>query len=104
MSDEQESVSDRRDVTIRQQAETIRRLEDRLQQLEDEVKRLLALLEGKADAKAAKKPLFKENYSLDRNKDKKKRPKRKSTGRKTTAGPAPRCVPAAAWRRYWTFR
>lgn len=84
MCDEQESVSDPRDVTIRQQAETICRLEGRLKQLEDEVKRLLALLEGKADAKAAKKPVFKENYSLDRNKNKKKKPKRKSTGRKPT--------------------
>ena len=91
MSDEQESVSDPRDETIRQQAETIRqqaetirRLEGRLKQLEDEVQRLLALLEGKADAKSAKKPVFKENYSLDRNKNKKKRPKPKSTGRKPT--------------------
>ena len=91
MSDEQESVSDPRDETIRQQAETIRqqaetirRLEGRLKQLEDEVQRLLALLEGKADAKSAKKPVFKENYSLDRNKNKQKRPKPKSTGRKPT--------------------
>ena len=84
MSDEQESVSDPRDVTIRQQAETIRQQADRLKQLEDEVKRLLALLEGKADAKAAKKPVFKENYSLDRNKNKQKKPKRKSTGRRPT--------------------
>jgi transposase len=84
MPDEQESLSDPRDVTIRQQAETIRQLEYRLKQLEDEVKRLLALLEGKADAKSAKKPVFKDNYSLDRNKNKKKRPKKKSTGRKPT--------------------
>ncbi len=82
MTDEQESVADPRAVTIRQQAETIRQQADRLKQLEDEVKRLLALLEGKADAKAAKKPVFKENYSLDRNKNKKKKPKRKSTGRR----------------------
>ena len=84
MSDEHKSLSDPRDVTIRQQAETIRQQADRLQQLEDQVKRLQALLEGKADAKAAKKPVFKENYSLDRNKNKKKKPKRKSTGRKPT--------------------
>lgn len=84
MPDAQESVSDPRDVTIRQQAETIRQQADRLKQLEDEVKRLLALLESKADAKAAKKPVFKENYSLDRNKIKKKKPKQKSTGRKPT--------------------
>ena len=84
MSGEQESLSDRRDVTIRQQAETIRQQADRLKQLEDEVKRLLALLDGKADAKSAKKPVFKDNYSLDRNKNKKKKPKKKSTGRKPT--------------------
>jgi transposase len=84
MPDEQESLSDPRDVTILQQAETIRQLEYRLKQLEDEVKRLLALLEGKADAKSAKKPVFKDNYSLDRNKNKKKKPKKKSTGRKPT--------------------
>jgi len=84
MSDEQEPLSDPRDVTIQQQAETIRQQADRLKQLEGQVKRLQALLEGKADAKAAKKPVFKENYSLARNKNKKKKPKRKSTGRKPT--------------------
>ena len=57
MPDEQESLSDPRDVTIRQQAEMIRQQADRLKQLEDEVKRLLALLDGKA----AKKPVFKDN-------------------------------------------
>lgn len=56
----------------------------RLKELEAEVKRLLALLEGKAAAKTSKKPVFKENYSLDRNKNKKKQPKKKSTGRKPT--------------------
>ncbi len=68
MPDEQESVSDPRDVTIRQQAEMIRQQGDRLKQLEDQVKRLQALLEGKADAKAAKQPVFKENYRR-RNRD-----------------------------------
>ena len=84
MSGEQESLSDARDVTIQQQAETIRRQADRLKQLEEEVKRLLGLLEVKADAKASKKPVFTDNYSLDRNKNNKKKPKRKSTGRKPT--------------------
>jgi len=85
MSGEQESLSDPRDVTIRQQAETIRQLEARLLQLEAEVERLLALLEGKAAAKSSKKPAFKENYSLDRNKNSKNQPKtKKSTGRKPT--------------------
>jgi uncharacterized small protein (DUF1192 family) len=58
-----------------QQAEQIR-------QLQQEVDRLKALLEAKADAKAAKKPDFKDNYSLDRNKKANRKPKRKSTGRK----------------------
>jgi len=84
MSGEQVSLSDPRDVTIRQQAETIRQQADRLKQLEDQVKRLEALLEGKADSKSAKKPVFKDNYSLDRNKNKQKKPKKKSTGRKPT--------------------
>jgi len=84
MSGKQESVSDPRDETIRQQAETIRQQADRLKQLEDQVKQLKALLASKADAKAAKKPVFTENYSLDRNKNKQKKPKRKSTGRKPT--------------------
>lgn len=86
MSNENQSQSDPRDETIRQQAETIGQLTDRLRELEEQVKGLKALLEGKADAKASKKPTFKENYSLDRNNktNKKKKPKRKSTGRKPT--------------------
>jgi len=84
MSGDQECLSDPRDVTIRQQAETIRQLSARVKQLEAEVQRLLALLEGKAASKSSKKPTFKENYSLDRNKNKKKKPKKKSTGRKPT--------------------
>lgn len=78
MSDEHDVPVDPRDVTIRQQAEMIR-------QLEAEVARLKALIEGKADAKAAKQPVFKENYSLDRNqRNRKKKRKKKSTGRKPT--------------------
>ena len=85
MSSKHESLSDPRDATIEQQAETIGEQADRLKQLEDEVQRLLALLEGKADAKAAKKPVFKNDYSLDGNKKKKtKKPRKKSTGRKPT--------------------
>lgn len=87
MFDAQEILPDPRDETIRQQAETIEQLTQRLRELENQVKHLKALLERKADAKAAKKPVFKENYSLDRNKKKKlenKKPKPKSTGRKPT--------------------
>ena len=75
MPNEQESAVDARDEIIRQQAETIR-------QLEAEVAALRALLEGKADAKAAKKPTFTENYSLDRNQRGDKKPRKKSSGRK----------------------
>ena len=85
MLDEHEVPTDRRDVTIRQQAELIRQQAELIRQLEEEVARLKALIEAKADAKAAKKPVFKENYSLDRNKkNRKKKPKKKSTGRKPT--------------------
>jgi hypothetical protein len=78
MSDVHDVPVDPRDATIRQQAELIR-------QLEEEVSRLKALIEGRADAKAAKKPVFNENYSLGRNqKNRKKKPKKKSTGRKPT--------------------
>jgi transposase len=68
---------DRYQELIRQQAK-------RIQQLEEEVQQLKKLLEGRADAKAAKKPEFTENYSLDRNKrNKQKKKRKKSTGRRT---------------------
>jgi uncharacterized small protein (DUF1192 family) len=82
MPDDQTSVADagdRRDELIRQQAEQIRRLEE-------EIARLKELLEKKADAKAAKKPEFGDNFSLDRNKKrkpKKKNKPKKKRGRKT---------------------
>ena len=82
MSDEQDSIADPRDAIIRQQAETIQRQADLLVELQDKVEHLQALLEGKADAKSAKKPIFTENYSLNRNKRRKKKPRKKSTGRK----------------------
>jgi transposase len=64
--------------------ELIRQQTERIEQLEEEVQRLKKLLEGKADAKAAKKPKFTENYSLDRNKrNKQKKKRKKSTGRRT---------------------
>lgn len=70
---------------IRQQAELIQQQAERIQQLEDEVQRLKKLLEGKAEAKTAKKPRFSENYSLDRNKRNKQKKRKKSTGRKPNA-------------------
>ena len=75
MFGEKQPLSDPRDAptieqqaeTIRQQAETIRQQADRLSELEEQVKALKALLDGKAESKASKKPDFKDNYSLDRN-------------------------------------
>ncbi len=76
---------DRLRDTNKQQAEIIRQQAERIEQVEEEVRRLKQLLEGKADAKAAKKPKFTENYSLDRNErnKQKKKKRKKSTGRKT---------------------
>lgn len=50
-------------------------------QLEAEVQRLKHLLQAKADAKAAKKPTFPANYSLDRTPRTRRKKKRKSPGR-----------------------
>jgi len=71
-----------RDETIRKQAERISEQGDRIKQLEAEITRLKELLKGKADAKAAKKPTFTENYSLGKNQRKRKR-RKKSTGRRS---------------------
>jgi uncharacterized small protein (DUF1192 family) len=51
----------------RQQADQLQQQAARIQQLEAEIERLKQLLVGKADSKTAKKPVFKENYSLGRN-------------------------------------
>jgi transposase len=59
----------------RQQADQLQQQAARIQQLEGEVEQLKQLLAGKADSKAAKKPVFKENYSLGRN-ARRKRPRR----------------------------
>jgi transposase len=67
----------------RQQAEQLQQQAVRIQQLEQELERLKQLLAGKADSKAAKTPVFKENYSLGRNARRKpKRQGRQSTGRR----------------------
>lgn len=101
MSNEQEPIADPRDRIIReqsekisqqaqvieQQARTIEQQADKLNQLEDKVERLETLVEGKADAKASKPPVFTENYSLGRNKKQKrskKNAKKKRAGRKLT--------------------
>jgi hypothetical protein len=91
---------EQRDRIIREQAEMIEQQAARIEKqaatiekLEAKVERLMELLEGKAKTKSAKKPIFTENYSLERNslernqtqKDKqaKKEPK-KTAGRKPT--------------------
>lgn len=68
----------------RQLADQVQQQAARIQELEAELQRLQKLLAGKADSKAAKKPVFKENYSLNRNKRRKKRKRRgrASTGRR----------------------
>jgi uncharacterized small protein (DUF1192 family) len=67
---------------IRQLTEENRQQAERIQQLEGEIERLKQLLAGKADSKAAKKPVFKENYSLERyDRRPRKRRGRRSTGR-----------------------
>jgi cell shape-determining protein MreC len=67
----------------RQQAEKLQQQAVRIRQLEQELERLKQLLAAKADSKAAKTPVFKENYSLGRNARRKpKRQPRQSTGRR----------------------
>ena len=66
---------------LKQRDETIQRQAERIEWLESEIGKLRKLLTGKAEAKTAKPPRFTENYSLDKNKRKKKRTK-KSTGRR----------------------
>src|SRR5438128_9119962 len=67
----------------RQLADQLQQQAARIQQLEEELERLKQLLAGKADSKAAKKPVFKENYSLGRNaRRKRKRRNRQSSGRR----------------------
>ena len=78
---EYESEVKTRDETIRQQAELISEQSDRLKQLEAEIARLKELLGDKADAKAAKKPTFTEDYSFGKKQGKRKR-RKKSTGRR----------------------
>jgi hypothetical protein len=71
-----------RDKKITRQAERIKQLEAEIEQGKNEIEQLKKLLLGKAESKTAKKPKFTENYSLDRNRRKKKR-FNKSTGRRS---------------------
>lgn len=84
MSHEQDSITDPRDVRIRELLDMVEQQAARIKELEEKLDQLQALLKAKAESKAAKKPDFTENYSLGRNKlqnqDKKstnKRPGRK---------------------------
>jgi len=72
---------------IRRLTEENRLLVERIRQLEAELQRLRELLAGKAVSKAAKRPVFKENYSLDRHANcnvgrPRKRRGQRSTGRR----------------------
>ena len=68
---------------IQQLTEQVRQQAARIEQLEGELDRLRQLLAGKADSKSAKKPVFKENYSLDRKaRRQRKRRGRPSSGRR----------------------
>ena len=57
---------------LEQYIKTIAQQAERIKQLEAKIEELTKLLEGKAESKAAKKPKFTENYSLDKNSPKKK--------------------------------
>ena len=67
---------------------------NRLTALPPQIERLKKLLAGKAETKAAKKPTFSENYSLDKNTRKKKR-KKKSTGRRRKDAKRERVSPSS---------
>jgi transposase len=79
MSGEAKSIQtaalDPRDLKIAELTSQVAKLEEKLARLE-------ALLSAQAEAKSSKAPAFTENYSLDRNKTNRKKPKKKSTGRK----------------------
>jgi len=93
MSDAAPQQIDPRDLKIAEQARLLaeltqenKQLREENKQLKERIERLEALLATKLDAKSSKKPVFTENYSLDRNKlgskDSDKKPPKKSTGRK----------------------
>ena len=67
--------TDARDLKISEQANVIveltkliEQLKEQNKELEEKVKRLEALLAARLDSKSSKKPVFAENYSLERNK------------------------------------
>jgi transposase len=93
MSESSTAETDPRDLKISEQAAAIaeltkanKQLTEQNARLEERIRRLEALLATKVDAISSKKPVFTENYSLDRNslarQDSDRKPPRKSTGRK----------------------
>lgn len=79
---EYENELKQRDETIKRQAELIAQQAEQIKQLKAKIEQLEKLLAGKAESKTAKKPRFTENYSLDKNKRRKKR-RKKSIGRRS---------------------
>jgi transposase len=72
-----------RDAIIRRQAEYIAALEEKVAVLEKRVEELERLLREKAGAKEAKKPTFRQDFSLSaQERRRRRRRRRKSTGRK----------------------
>ena len=93
MPDTSPLETDPRDLKIAEQAQLLAELTEENTQikeqnknLEERIERLEALLASKVGTNSSKKPVFTENYSLDRNKlgnkDYDKKPPKKSTGRK----------------------
>ena len=70
------------ETELRRLQETNRVQAARIQALEAEIVQLKTLLSGQAEAKAAKKPRFTDNYSFSKNGQTKKR-RKKSTGRRS---------------------
>ena len=71
---------------VTQENQQLREENKQIKDLKERIERLEALLASKVDTKSSKKPVFTENYSLERNKlgnqDSDKKPPKKSTGRK----------------------
>ena len=77
---------------FREENQQLREENKQIKDLKERIERLEALLATRLDAKSSKRPVFTENYSLERNKlldpnkpghkDSDKKPRKKSTGRK----------------------
>ena len=81
---EYEAELSKRDQRIKELLERNQDLEQRNQDLEQEIKRLRELLNTKGESKASKRPVFKAEYSLKKNRGKRRR-RKKSTGRRIQA-------------------